>query len=477
MIAFPRTLRFRLTVWYCAALALVLPVFGALMYGIVSHRLLDHHDGMLRDQAAQIRTILQDQEDCHILTPAQREALDHLGRIVLLHESDGGHEVYYQSPEMKGNPMAPTVGALGWRDAPGAGPGPAFATFRHQGMTWRILSQPYQARSGRQGVIRVMEDLGEAQETLRHLRFAMLLLIPAGIACSALGGFWLSGRALAPVDRIARMAREIEASKLDQRLPHPGGQDEIGRLVDTLNHMIGRLEASFLAMKRFTADASHELRNPLATMQNTLEVLLARPRTVEEQHAALESLGDDVARLRGIVGDLLLLARADNGRVELEREPVALDGLVQALADTYQARAGEQGVALAVEAAGPAVVAGDERWLTQLLGNLLDNALKFTPAGGRVTVAVRRHEDQVRITVGDTGPGIPEASLERIFERFYQEDSSRTRGRRPGSGLGLAIAAWIAQAHGGGISAANQDAGGALLTVALPLLAGSLDGH
>jgi two-component system OmpR family sensor kinase len=271
------------------------------------------------------------------------------------------------------------------------------------------------------------------------------------------------------VDRIARMAQEIEAHKLNRRLPHPGVEDEIGRLVSTLNHMIERLEGSFLAMKRFTADASHELRNPLATMQNTIEVILERPRTVEEQRSALESLGEDVARLRRIVGDLLLLARADNGRLALEREPVALEGLVQALAETYQARAVEQGVTLEVDAPVRVEVEGDERWLYQLVGNLLDNALKFTPAGGRVTVAVRPQPGRALLSVGDTGPGIPEESLERIFERFYQVDLSRTREQKSGSGLGLAIAAWIAQAHGGRIFAGNQAEGGALFTVELPL--------
>ncbi len=464
MRRFSRSLRFRLTLWYCASLALVMLVSGGLMYGLVRHRLLVHHDGMLVEKAIQVQFILQDQEDCHVLTSAQADTMDHLGQIILLHEFNGNHEIYYKSPEMKANPLAPTVDALGWQDSPI----PRFTTLQLNGMNWRILSQPYQAKSGRRGVIRLMADLGEVQETLRHLRFAMLLLIPAGILCSALGGFWLSGRALAPVDRINRMAREIEASKLDQRLPHPGVQDEIGRLVDTLNRMIQRLEGSFHTMKRFTADASHELRNPLATMRNTIDVVRAQPRTVPELDSALESLGEDVDRLRRIVEDLLLLARADNGRLTMERERVDLDSLVQALAETYQAQALELGVALEVDAPARAVVDGDERWLYQLVGNLLDNALKFTPVGGSVRVSVRPGPEAVRLTVRDSGPGIPEGSLDRIFERFYQADGSRARAAKPGSGLGLAIAAWIVDSHGGRISAANDPAGGARFTVVLP---------
>jgi heavy metal sensor kinase len=465
MIGFPRTLRFKLTLWYCGTLALVMLLFGGLMYGLVRHRLLSHYDGMLAEKSVQVQFVLQDTEDCHVLSPAQSETMDRLGQIVLLHEFNGSHEIYYRSPEMKANPLAPTVGALGWDDSAV----PRFMTLRHGGVEWRILSQPYQARSGRRGVIRLMADLSEVQETLRHLRAAMLLLIPAGLACSALGGFWLSGRALAPVDRIARMAREIQASRLDRRLPHPGVQDEIGRLVDTLNGMIGRLQGSFNTMERFTADASHELRNPLATMRNTLDVVRAQPRTVAELGAAMDSLGEDVDRLRKIVEDLLLLARADNGRLVMEREPVSLDSLVQALAETYQPLAQELGVALEVDAPVRILVVGDERWLYQLVGNLLDNALKFTPAGGAVRAAVLALPETVRLTVRDSGPGLAEESLERLFERFYQADQSRVRAPRPGSGLGLAIAAWIVESHGGRISAANHPGGGAVFTVDLPV--------
>jgi heavy metal sensor kinase len=462
----PRSLRFRLTLWYSAALALVMVLFGMSMYGIVSHRLGQHHDHMLMGKAAEVRAILQDQEDCHLLTPEQTEALDHLGRIVLIHEDGGGHEAYYRSPEMRADPLAPVLGRLAWQPASGL----SFFTLAYGRMSWRVLTEPYRARSGRRGVIRVMESLGEVQETLRHLRYAMLLLIPAGVLAAALGGLWLAGRALAPVAAIAHQAREIEASSLDRRLPHPGTEDEIGGLVDTLNHMIGRLADAFQAMRRFTADASHELRNPLATMRNTIDVVLEQPRTVAQQREALESLGEDVDRLRRIVEDLLLLARADDGRLALEREPVCLSGLAQALAETYQAQAREQGVTLAVDAPDPARVRGDERWLYQVLGNLLDNALKFTPAGGRVLVAVRCGDGRARLTVRDTGPGIPADSLDRIFERFYQADPSRTRGRKPGSGLGLAIAAWIVEAHGGRIAAANHPEGGAEFAVELPLV-------
>jgi two-component system, OmpR family, sensor kinase len=461
----PRTIRFRLTLWYCLALAFVMLASGFLIYGIVHQRLMRHHDEPLRQLAIAVQHILNEQEDCHMLTPEQTKTLNQLGSVILFHDVEGGHEVFYQSPEASSHPTAPTINTLGWSSVPS----PVFETMQNHGKPWRVLSWPYQARSGRRGVIRLMQDLGDIQATLRNLRLTLLLLIPAGIALSALGGYWLSGKALAPVDHVTRMAQEIEAHHLDRRLPHPGAEDEIGRLVETLNHMIGRLETSFTAMKRFTADASHELRSPLATMRNTIDVVLERPRSGEEQQAAIESLGEDVDRLRKIVEDLLLLARADAGRLVMQKEPVRLDLLARDLVETYEPRAEEASIALKSSASGPVEVLGNERWLYQLLGNLIDNALKFTPPNGTITVSVTTIPTLALLTVKDTGPGIPIESLDRVFERFYQVDPSRTH--RSGAGLGLAITAWIAESHGGRIRASNNPEGGACFTVELPLQA------
>ena len=462
----PRTLRWRLTAWYCAALTVVLLAFGLLVYSLVRHRMLRHHDQPLREMAAAVLHILNEQEDCHTLTAEQTATLNQLGRLILVHEVEGGHQVFYQSPEMKSNALAPAVGALGWEQVRQ----PSLLTIEQNGLPWRVLSVPYRSRTGRLGSIRLMENLGDIEETLRSLRLALFLMAPAGILVSALGGFWLSAKALAPVDRITRMAREIEASNLDQRLPDPGSEDEIGRLVVTLNHMIARLEAAFEARNRFTADASHELRTPLATMRNTIDVVLDRPRSAQDQHAALVSIGEEVDRLQGIVEALLLLARADAGRLTLRREPLDLGLLASSLAETYGPRLRQGRISLRVLAPGPVPVLADERWLCQVVANLLDNAVKFTPAGGAIELQVLATAAGARLSVEDSGPGIPAPSLERIFDRFYQAEPSRTGTAQRGAGLGLAIAAWIVQAHGGRIAASNRPEGGACLAVELPSL-------
>jgi heavy metal sensor kinase len=466
MTTLPRTLRFRLTVWYGAVLAFLLVLFGFVVYGTVRHKMVHHHDEPLAEMAAAVVHILNEEPDCHSLTPDQVRVLNQMGRLILVHEVEGAHQIFYQSPAMQANALSPQVGALGWQEVQK----PRYLTITENGLPWRVLSVPYQSRIGRPGIVRLMENLGDIEETLASLRLTLFLLTPAGIVLSVLGGFWLSGRALAPVDRITRRAMEIEANKLYQRLPETGVEDEIGRLVGTLNRMIARLETSFEAMKRFTADASHELRTPLATLRNTVDVVLDRPRTADELRTSLVSIGEEVDRLRTIVADLLLLARADAGRLSLKMEPLDLGELVESMAETYQLSASEKRIDLLVQADPEARISGDDRWMLQAVGNLMDNALKFTPDGGRIEVEVLALESCVQLEVRDSGPGIPEDCLDRIFERFFQTEASRSHGQGMGTGLGLAITAWIVASHGGRISASNRQEGGARFRMEFPPL-------
>ena len=253
----------------------------------------------------------------------------------------------------------------------------------------------------------------------------------------------------------------------------PRARDEIGRLVETFNQMIARLEASFDAMKRFTADASHELRGPLATMRGAIDIVLAQPRDAEEYRRVLASVGEDVDRLRSIAEDLLVLARADSGRIRVERLPVRLDVVASELAESFAAAANLQGRSLAVRCDEPVVLLGDERWLHQLVFNLLDNAVKFSNPGSedgsaQVTIEVRRAEGVARLEITNPGPGIPPEALDHMFERFYRADGARPYRGAEGFGLGLAIASWIVEAHGGTIAARNRTEGGVAVSVTFP---------
>ena len=469
MSLLPSTLRWRLTLWYSGSLALVFVLLGSLIYGLVRYQLLRHHDRVLEDAASQVEAVLSQQPDCEHLTPDQSIQLARIGRLILFHEAGGGGRVFYRSPAALDVPIPPSHLAA-MTEVPRQG---AFETLADSPPV-RIYSRPYQSLVGRRGVIRVAERLGDVTAPLNSLSLALLLLAPLAVAASGAAGYWLARNALTPVDAITRLAREIEATSLERRLPPTGAADEIGRLVGTFNQMIARLEGSFEGMKRFTADASHELRAPLARMRGAVDVALSRPRQAEEYREVLAAVGDDVDRLRSITEELLVLARADAGRIDLERDPVRLDVVAAEAVESLSPTAEARGVAMRVESDGPVVVLGDERWLRQLVADLLDNALKFAPLGVReehpaeVAVRVSGSDRTATLSVEDTGPGLPPGALERVFERFYRGDTTHAHPPEEGVGLGLAIAAWIAQAHDGTIAAENLATGGSRFVVQLP---------
>ena len=459
--------RARLTLAYAASLTLLLSAFGSVLYAVVSHQLFRHHDDSLIAAAAAVRSVLSEHEDCAHLTAAQTQALDAIGRLILVHEAEGETKVFYRSPDIARVQLPMESLANGRLPSTRE-----FQLFTAASGPFRVYSEPYLSRAGRHGVIRVAQDLGDIIDPLATLRFAFFLMAPLAIALSVVGGYWLAGKALDPVDQITRLAREIEADRLERRIPDSGARDEIGRLVATLNQMIARLESSFAGMKRFTADASHELRGPLTTMQSAIDVSLSQPRGPDEYRAVLLSVGEDVDRLRSITEDLLVLARADAGRVRIDSDPVRLDVVASEIAESCRSASEAKNVKIHVQAPHPVVVSGDERWLRHLVLNLVDNAVKFSALEGGdrprlVVLAVSHQDGHARIVVADNGPGIPVDALEHIFERFYRVEGARPYGPVSGFGLGLSIAEWIVSAHGGVIEARNRAEGGSEFEVRL----------
>jgi len=289
---------------------------------------------------------------------------------------------------------------------------------------------------------------------------AVLLLI------SALGGWLLFGRALKPVDEITRRARQITAHDLSQRFGITQ-EGELGRMAATFDDMIGRLEEAFARQKRFASDASHELRTSLAVMQSEVSLTLTRPRSSDEYRAALVSVDEEVSRLSTIVGDLLTLTRADIDPAGIPHKPVALDELLESLSARVGVIAVERDIAVHAARLDPVTVTGDPTRLRQLFTNLLDNAVTYTRAGGRVTVTVERTAEGARVRVADTGIGIVAADLPHIFERFYRADGAREQNTQ-GTGLGLSISWSVAQAHHGHIDVVSEPGHGTTFIVVLP---------
>jgi two-component system OmpR family sensor kinase len=333
----------------------------------------------------------------------------------------------------------------------------------------RMLSLPIRVGGRVRYAIQVATPLREAFTFLRTGRLLFLGGSAAVLCAVVLIGVLLAKGALRPIDRIVRKARRIGESSLRERLPDPGTPDEMGRLVATLNEMLDRIERSFENQRRFTADASHELRSPLSRLRSELEVTLRRPRTAPEYEETLRSALEEVERLSRLTEQLLTLAHLDAGEAaELPTGPIFLLPVVEDEMARLKPEADRRQVILALEESSrPAVRVAPEA-LRLVVSNLLHNAVKFSPPNGLVTVRILSERDESVLIVSDTGPGIPREDVPRVFERFYRASASRSPDT-PGVGLGLAIARAIVDAHGGRIAVGGSPGAGATFTVHLPL--------
>ena len=321
-------------------------------------------------------------------------------------------------------------------------------------------------------------DTRPADEAPRTLATSLLGLVPLFILLSTFIAYFISGLALRPVELIINEVQAItDGRSLHRRLPADMGGDELGRLSNTLNEMIARLETSFGALRRFTADASHELKTPLTVLRADVERAMNPRSSHNEQLVALEEALQETARMTDLVDSLLTLARADEGRFEIVTEPVHLEPLTREVFETAVILGEDAGLEVGLPVIEDAVVLGDRTRLRQLFLNLITNAIKYTPRGGRVEVALSRRETEATFTVRDTGIGIAAGDLPYVFERFWRADRARSRQAsgdagapgRGGFGLGLSISQYIAQAHGGSLSVQSRLGRGSAFTVSLPL--------
>ena len=335
-----------------------------------------------------------------------------------------------------------------------------------------LLSARMDPRGDQVGRIATAADVDAADRQVRSLAATLVGIVPLFGVLSLFLAYVISGRAFQPVERIINEVEAItDGRSLHRRLPTESGNDEIGRLTNTLNAMIARLETSFGALRRFTADASHELKTPLTVLRADVERAMNPKSSHTEQLVALEEALQETSRMADLVDSLLTLARADEGRFELVAEPIRLEPLTREVFETAVILGEDAGLEVSLPVIEDAVVLGDRPRLRQLFLNLVTNAIKYTPRGGKVEVSLARRLNEVTFTVRDTGIGIAAADLPYVFERFWRADRARSRvaAERGGWGLGLSISQYIAQAHGGRLEVQSRLGRGTTFTVTLPL--------
>lgn len=458
-----RSIRVRLTAWYLAVLALGLAVFGvgswyamrASAFHTIDEELEDRIRGVEKFMRIQIASLspleIRDEFREHsVLGPGgdlfqvcdvkgdwlYRSAVLENSQITIRRPDQLGKEAVFENLEVQSTPVR-------------------FATGRVV-----VNSQPY--------AIQVAAPLNEFYEALERFRLILLLSVPVLLIGAAVGGYWISRRALQPVDQITAAAESISIRNLSDRLEVPNTADELQRLSETLNRMLARLNSSVQRMSQFTADASHELRAPVSLIRTTAELAANGGRTNAEYHDDMVQILAESERTSRLIDSLLLLARADAGEDGLQREPTNLATSVREAVDHARALAAERNIELSSKILiDPSVVLGDGEALRRLVFILIDNSIKYNTEGGSVRVTLKAEDAQAVCTVSDSGIGIAPGDLQHVFDRFWRADKVRSRGAG-GAGLGLSIARWIVERHQGTIEVSSEVEKGTTFTVKLP---------
>jgi heavy metal sensor kinase len=441
----PPSVRLRLTLWHAGVLTLIVCVFSAGILLFVKARLYAGLDAQLGREIATIGKIYREEPD------ELRDLAPDWG-ITLFQVEDSGVRRQSEAWEREGLSRALQTGdptsPLSWTGPDG-----------HR----------YRVHSSSESSYRVAAALDETslRDTLRTLAAILATGIPFAAGLAIAGGYFLAGRVLTPVGAMAQKAREITAESLAKRLPVDNARDEFGQLATVFNDTLSRLQDAFERLRRFTADASHELRTPLTAMRSVGEVALQKPVDAATYRDVIGSMLEEVDRLTRLVDSLLILTRAESGKILLVPEMLDLGGLAGQVIDQLRVLADEKQQELTLRAPIRARAKGDAALIRHALMNLIHNAIKYTPNGGTITVEVSATDGRAMIEVRDTGPGIPAAHRDRVFDRFYRVDASRSR-EGGGVGLGLAIARWAVEANGGRIELVTEQTNGSLFRVSLP---------
>ncbi len=462
----PLSVRLRLTLWYSAALMAILLVISGLSYSLL-------HWSLIHDLDDSLLAVAQVIHDTGYAGPGGPDA----GPELLLRQILGPefYDKFFQLMDPEGRPGArstrlrdQTLPLSPEARARAADGSRTFETVRlASGERARLLTLPIVHGDRVVQLVQVGIPLARAERAMARYLDTLFVLVPLGLVLAAVGGAAIARSALAPVDTMSRAARRITGTDLGERIPLRGAGDELDHLAETLNAMLDRLEGAFAQMRRFAADAAHDLRTPLTALRGTIEVALRAERSGPEYRRVLASSLEDVAHLIRLAEDLLALSRATEGALP-PRTPVELEAVVRDVLGVATRLAEARGVTVRLAESAPLTVLGDAPALRRAVMKLVENAVRYTPAGGKVEIGLQREGAWALVTVADTGVGMSAADLERIFEPFVRLDDARARDTG-GAGLGLAIARAVVAAHGGAIGAVSTPGAGSTFTIRLPL--------
>jgi heavy metal sensor kinase len=454
----------RLTLWYLAIFAAAQLLFGVAMWVALQQKLYSAADRALKAQVEDLTNFLKSQKKKNMTIAKLREEaseaydLEHSGDFLQVYDQDGNW--IFRAPSLEKNQIAPAAAV--------AITGRSFQNVLLANRPFRFVTQRIEV-NGRFYTVQTGVPADQIVATLSFFRRYLVMFAPLLLLAAASGGYWLSRKALSPVDALTRTARSISGNNLGERLEKLSTGDELQRLSDTLNEMLARIESAFLRVTQFTADASHELRTPISLIRTEAEIALRKSRGDAEYREALRHILLEAERTSSLVEELLSLARADSGRESLHLTALDLRAAVIEIANEWRHLIEARNLQFTHQFADCDLpVLADRNSLQRLLAILLDNAVKYTPPPGTVDLGVEVRDDRAVISVRDSGIGIAVPDQTRIFERFYRVDRARSR-ELGGAGIGLAIADWIVQQHRGSIAVQSAAGEGSTFLIEFPL--------
>jgi heavy metal sensor kinase len=485
-----QSIRFKIVLWHMLILSLALFIFGMVLYQNLHQRISQDTDDILRSRAKGIEESIDTYWAAEQMDIAEGNAKIHFAKedninFIRIAKRWVGEKV--SDPNLinivvrifdaHGNPIAtsrniPTEhlnSRIYYDVKKGADHfDNTYLDVNGRPSSFRIFTTPVMENKRLSYVVQVASSLSQLHEVLRNLGFSLLFLLPLTVILTGLSGVFLVQLTLRPVDQMIETIHQITAENLRLRLKIPGTKDEIDSLAKTFNQMIARLDEAFTTQRQFMEDISHELKTPLSVLKGELEVTLKRIRSAQEYETTLHSSLEEVNHLVGIVENLLTLARFDAKTTTLQKLSLDLNVLLKDAVEAIQVLAIQKSITLQLNSAHTVEIFADKNQLKRLVLNLLDNAIKYTPPGGKIYIDLRQQKNSADIDITDTGIGIPEKELPHIFDRFYRVDKSRSS---VGFGLGLSIAQSIAMAHGGKIYARANVPQGTVFTISLPVKA------